>query len=83
MASDYLRMTADTLATLPLEKQEEVYDFARFLKANTTHTATIEKKRKGSVLNIIGIGKSGVGDLALNHDKYLSSGPVALGLFAA
>ena len=71
MAANFLRMTADTLATLPPKKQEEVYDFARFLKENTAQTTIKEKKRKGSVLNIISIGKSGVGDLALNHDKYL------------
>lgn len=71
MAVDYLRMTADTLATLPLEKQEEVYDFARFLKTTAEQAATMRKKRKGSVLNIIGLGKSGLGDMALNHDKYL------------
>lgn len=72
MAADYLKMTVDTLATLPPEKQEEVYDFAEFLKANsTTKTAAKQSNKKGSVLNIIGLGKSDVSDVAQNHDKYL------------
>jgi hypothetical protein len=71
MATDYMRMTIDTIATLPREKQEEVYDFVRFLKTSSGKTAGKEKTRKGSVLNIIGLGKSGLGDLAINHDKYL------------
>jgi hypothetical protein len=71
MATDYMRMTIDTIATLPREKQEEVYDFVRFLKTSSDKTAGKEKTRKGSVLNIIGLGKSGLGDLAINHDKYL------------
>ena len=71
MAADYLRMTAETLATLPLEKQEEVYDFAKFLKTSSASATGRKKEKKGSVLNLIGLGKSGVGDIALNHDKYL------------
>jgi hypothetical protein len=71
MATDYMRMTIDTIATLPREKQEEVYDFVRFLKTSSGKTTGKEKTRKGSILNIIGLGKSGLGDLAINHDKYL------------
>ena len=71
MAIDYLKKTVDTLASLPLEKQEEVYDFAKFLKKTAAEPAAKGKGRKGSVLNIIGLGRSGVNDVALNHDKYL------------
>jgi hypothetical protein len=71
MSVDYLKMTIDTLAKLPLEKQEEVYDFTLFLKASSKQEAAKEHKRKGSILNIIGLGKSGLGDISLNHDKYL------------
>lgn len=71
MATDYMRMTIDTIATLPREKQEEVYDFVLFLKTSSGKTTGKEKTRKGSILNIIGLGKSGLGDLAINHDKYL------------
>ncbi|MBN1604799.1 MAG: hypothetical protein JW915_24530 [Chitinispirillaceae bacterium] len=70
MTIDYLKMTIDTLAALPREKQEEVYDFTQFLKASSKQTIK-RKKRKSSILNIIGVGKSGLGDLSLNHDKYL------------
>jgi len=71
MAVDYLRRTVDTLASLPLEKQAEVYDFVNFLKEKTKEPAAKEKGKKGSVLNIIGLGKSGIGNVALDHDKYL------------
>lgn len=71
MAADYLKRTVDTLASLPLEKQEEVYDFARFLKETTPRPAAGGKVKKGSVLNIVGLGGSGARDIALNHDKYL------------
>jgi hypothetical protein len=66
-----MRMTIDTIATLPLEKQVEVYDFAKFLKSSTNKTPAKKKTGKGSILNIIGLGKSGLGDLSVNHDKYL------------
>ncbi len=71
MGADYLRMTTETLATLPPEKQEEVYDFAKFLEASSADVTGRKKEKKGSVLNLIGLGKSGVGDIALNHDKYI------------
>ena len=71
MAVDYLKMTIDTLATLPLEKQVEVYDFTLFLKAASKQGDAKVKRRKGSILNIVGLGKSGLGDMSLNHDKYL------------
>jgi hypothetical protein len=71
MAADYLKMTIDTLATLPMEKQQEVYDFTQFLKASSKQNTTKAKRHKGSILNIIGLGKSGLGDISLNHDRYL------------
>jgi len=71
MAFDYLKMTVDTLATLPLEKQVEVYDFAKFLKTTAVRPVIKKKTKKGSLLKIVGLGKSGAKDIALNHDKYL------------
>lgn len=71
MAVDYLKMTVDTLATLPIEKQEEVYAFALFLKSISQQSTLKKQKRNGSLLNIAGLGKSGLGDMSLNHDKYL------------
>lgn len=71
MAVDYFKMTVDTLATLPIEKQEEVYDFTMFLKSISKQGTAKTKKRNGSILNIVGLGKSGLGDMSLNHDKYL------------
>jgi hypothetical protein len=52
-------------------KQEEVYDFAKSLKETATEPAAKGKGRKGSALNIIGPGRSGVDDVAHNHDKCL------------
>ncbi len=71
MAANYLKMTVDTLATLPPGKQEEVYDFAEFLKLTSTQMRPPKNNRKSTVLEIISLGKSGIGDLAFNHDKYL------------
>lgn len=71
MANDYLKMTIDTLAMLPREKQAEVYDFTQFLKTSSKQSVTKAKKRNGSILNIIGLGKSGLRDISINHDKYL------------
>jgi hypothetical protein len=70
MIPDYAKKLADTAATLPLEKQAELCDFAEFLK-KTTETKTAKKSGKSSVLKLIGIGKSGVSDISRNHDKYL------------
>ncbi len=70
-ANNYIRLTVDAMEKLPSEKQVEVYDFAKFLKASTNAMTATKKNKKTSVLDIIGIGTSGVGDIALKHDKYL------------
>ncbi|MBN1981175.1 MAG: DUF2281 domain-containing protein [Chitinivibrionales bacterium] len=70
MAYDYIRLTVNTMEALPAERQVEVYDFAKFLKEKTK-TALKKSTKKSSILNLIGIGKSGCSDIALNHDKYL------------
>jgi hypothetical protein len=70
MSIDYLKMTANTLATLPPAKQAEVYDFATYLKVRTS-SITRKHVKKDSVLDLVGIGESGKNDIALNHDKYL------------
>ena len=72
MPANYVKLTADTMGVLPREKQAEVYDFAKYLRASSKAvSANSRRRKKGSVLNLIGLGKSGVGDIALNHDKYL------------
>lgn len=58
------------MATLPTEKQAEVYDFAKFLKKNTP-TRIKKTKKKASILDLIGMGESGCSDISINHDKYL------------
>jgi hypothetical protein len=52
MPTDYLKSAFETMTTLPLEKQEEVYDFVNFLKMTTVHTP-MHRKKKGSLLKII------------------------------
>jgi hypothetical protein len=64
-------MTAAEMSTLPAQKQAEVYDFAKFLRINTKDADVKKSFKKASVLNLVGIGSSGKGDIALNHDKYL------------
>ena len=71
MIPDYAKKLADTAATLPLEKQAELCDFAEFLKKSTETETAKKKSGKGSVLKLIGIGKSGLCDIAQNHDQYL------------
>jgi hypothetical protein len=71
MRANYIRLTADTMENLPSEKQVEVYDFAKFLKTSSKAIAVTKKTGKASVLDIIGIGASGAGDIALKHDTYL------------
>ena len=71
MAPDYVKMTVEALSVLPAKKREEVYDFAEFLRASTDVTMVKKKRKKGSVLNLINLGKSGRTDIALNHDAYL------------
>jgi hypothetical protein len=51
MAVDYLKMTVDTLATLPIEKQEEVYNFTLFLKSISQKGTEKAKIRDGSILS--------------------------------
>lgn len=70
MATSILKMTVDTMTSLPVDKQEEVYDFARFLKASA-RPATRKNHTNGSILGLVGIGASGKGDIAVNHDNYL------------
>jgi hypothetical protein len=70
MPANYIQMTSATMEALPDIKQAEVYDFATFLKIASKDD--FQKKTKtGSVLNIIGLGKSGTSDISINHDKYL------------
>ena len=71
MAANYVKMTAATMATLPEQKQAEVYDFAKFLHVNTKDVVAKKPFKKASVLKLVGIGSSGKSDIALNHDKYL------------
>jgi len=80
MPEDFVKLTSETLATLPRKKQEEVYDFARFLKTASRGTAprrkapsttAAKRKNKDSILDLIGIAESGYTDISVNHDKYL------------
>lgn len=71
MAVDYLKKTIDTLMTLPIEIQVEVHDFTLFQKSSLSQGNMKTEQKAGSVLNIVGIGKSGLGDLSINHGKYL------------
>lgn len=71
MAADYVRKTVEALAVLPPEKQLEVYDFAAFLNASCAAVRARPKERKGSVLNLIAMGRSGIRDISDRHDHYV------------
>lgn len=70
MPANYIQLTSDTMEMLPNQKQAEVYDFATFLKIGSKSNIR-QKNKKGSVLNLIGLGRSGTSDISINHDKYL------------
>jgi len=70
MRANYIKLTVDTMETLPADKQVEVYDFAKFLKKKTK-AATKRNQKKTSIFDLFGIGESGCSDISLNHDKYL------------
>jgi hypothetical protein len=73
MAVNYEKIIVETMSELPTEKQAEVCDFAKFLKSKDGANRVVKKKgKKGTVLSLIGIGKSKSNDVALNHDRYLS-----------
>ena len=70
MSTNYIKLTIDTMESLPAEKQVEVYDFAKYLKKRTK--STVRKiTKKASILKLVGIGKSGCSDISVNHDTYL------------
>jgi hypothetical protein len=73
MAPDYVRLTSDEMEKLPVRRQAQVYDFVEFLKGHTplTKPSQPKKKKRVSVLELIGTGASHVGDISVNHDKYL------------
>jgi hypothetical protein len=71
MRANYIKLTANTMETLPAEKQAEIYDFAKFVKEKTKNSTKKSTRQNASILDIIGIGESGCSDISLNHDKYL------------
>ena len=70
MPANYIRLTLNTMGSLPPEKQVEVYDFAKYLREKTNKNVR-KTTKKTSILKIIGIGKSNCSDISKNHDKYL------------
>ena len=71
MALNYSKLIADTVTTLPQDKQVEVYDFAKYLRAKNRPKKVKKSTSKHSILSLCGMGKSDITDGALNHDKYL------------
>jgi len=73
MSTNYVRLTSDAMHELPPSRQAEVYDFAKFLSSyrKNAKSAFIPKKKTATVLDLIGTGASNVGDISVNHDKYL------------
>jgi hypothetical protein len=71
MSENYPKLISHAVVELPVEKQAEVYDFARFLKAAATIRVRKAARKKASILDLVGIGASKECDIALNHDKYL------------
>jgi len=70
MAANYVKLTSNTMSALPVNKQAEVYSFAKYRRERSKKKAT-KKKKTTSVLDIIGLGESGHSDISINHDTYL------------
>jgi hypothetical protein len=70
MIPNYPQMVADTVSKLPINKQAEVYHFAKFMKSKT-QVKSNRKPKKGSVFDLFGTATSKVTDGSVNHDKYL------------
>lgn len=70
MPYNYPKLTTATMEKLPVEKQAEIYDFAAFLekKERIRHP---QRSKKASLMDLVGLGKSGKSDISANHDKYL------------
>lgn len=69
MSANYVRLTASAMETMPPQRQAEVYDFAKYVKERGKNAGV--KRKRASVLTLIGIAESRMGDIAGNHDKYL------------
>ncbi len=71
MPPNYPQMVAETVSELPINKQVEVYHFAKFIKSETKIKNTGKSSKRASVFDLFGTATSRVIDGAANHDKYL------------
>jgi hypothetical protein len=73
MAPNFSKLIADTVQTLPIDEQKEIYHFAEFIRTKEVHRPIARRsalKRK-SVFNLFGKTVAKVTDGSINHDKYL------------
>jgi len=66
------RLTA-TVNRLPLNKVQEVLDFADYLLTIQELPSPVSTESEDAILKLIGLFDSGINDLAENHDKYLTA----------
>jgi hypothetical protein len=71
MTPNYPQMVADTVSELPITKQAEIYQFAKFMKSETKVKNKKKPVKNSSVFDLFGTATSKVTDGAANHDKYL------------
>ena len=70
MSQNYVQLIKTEIEALPLKKQAQVYDFAKYLKSRSRHKLH-GKKSRYSIRKLVGMCSSDVNDLSVNHDKYL------------
>ncbi|MBL8028472.1 MAG: DUF2281 domain-containing protein [Fibrobacteres bacterium] len=73
MTPNFSKLIAETVQTLPVDEQEEIYHFAEFIRTKEAQKPVVRRstlKRK-SVFDLFGKTVAKVTDASVNHDKYL------------
>lgn len=71
MAPNYSQLVANAVSELPITKQAEVYNFAKFMKKEAKGETQKKILASPSVFNLFGTATSKVTDASVNHDRYL------------
>jgi hypothetical protein len=69
MNENYHKLISHAVVELPVEKQAEVYDFTRFLKATAAVKIREKAKKKVSIMDLVGIGESKEGDILRGDER--------------
>jgi hypothetical protein len=65
MSQNYIQLTKTQMQELPVIKQAQVYDFAKYLKSRSRYKRR-DKKSRYSIHNLVGMRSSDVNKLSVN-----------------